>query len=113
MTFGGENKQDFLSPGTDSKAAIELLDERFPTQAGDTVTIVIHDDAGVTSPDVRRGRRSHSSNVSASCPTSSAWSRRGIPDGVGSGLGRRHDRLRDRATRQHERPVPGQRRRPR
>ena len=52
MAFGGENKQDFLSPGTDSKAAIELLDERFPAQAGDTVTIVIHDDAGVTSPGV-------------------------------------------------------------
>ncbi|HWM21571.1 MAG TPA: MMPL family transporter [Ilumatobacteraceae bacterium] len=52
MSFGGENKQDFLSPGTDSKAAVELLDERFPAQAGDTVTIVIHDDAGVTSPDV-------------------------------------------------------------
>ncbi len=30
MTFGGENKQEFLSPGTDSKAAIDLLDERFP-----------------------------------------------------------------------------------
>jgi RND superfamily putative drug exporter len=53
MTFGGENKQDFLSPGTDSKAALELLDERFPAQAGDTVTIVIHDDAGVASPGVR------------------------------------------------------------
>ena len=53
MTFGGENKQDFLSPGTDSKAAIELLDERFSAQAGDTVTIVIHDDAGAASPGVR------------------------------------------------------------
>ena len=52
MTFGGENKQEFLSPGTDSKAAIDLLDERFPAQAGDTVSIVIHDDAGVTSPGV-------------------------------------------------------------
>jgi RND superfamily putative drug exporter len=52
MTFGGENKQDFLSPGTDSKAAIELLDQRFPAQAGDTVTIVIHDAGGVMSPGV-------------------------------------------------------------
>ena len=57
MTFGGENKQEFMSPGTDSKAAIDLLDERFPAQAGDTISIVIHDDAGVTSPAVRRGRR--------------------------------------------------------
>jgi RND superfamily putative drug exporter len=52
MTFGGDNKQDFLSPGTDSKAAVELLDERFPARAGDTVTIVIHNEAGVTSPEV-------------------------------------------------------------
>ena len=52
MTLGGENKQEFMSPGTDSKAAIDLLDERFPAQAGDTISIVIHDDAGVTSPDV-------------------------------------------------------------
>ena len=52
MTFGGENKQEFMSPGTDSKAAIDLLDERFPAQAGDTISIVIHDDAGVTSPAV-------------------------------------------------------------
>src|SRR3954471_4742438 len=52
MVFGGENKQEFMSPGTDSKAAIDLLDERFPAQAGDTITIVIHDGAGVTSPGV-------------------------------------------------------------
>src|SRR4051794_735969 len=53
MTFGGDNKAEFLSPGTDSKAAIDLLDERFPAQSGDTVTIVIHDDAGATSAGVR------------------------------------------------------------
>ncbi len=52
MTLGGENKQEFMSPGTDSKAAIDLLDERFPAQAGDTISIVIHDDDGVTSPSV-------------------------------------------------------------
>jgi RND superfamily putative drug exporter len=52
MSLGGENKQEFLSPGTDSKAAVDLLDERFPAQAGDTISIVIHDDAGVTSPGV-------------------------------------------------------------
>jgi RND superfamily putative drug exporter len=53
MAFGGESKQEFLSPGTDSKAAVELLDERFPDRAGDTVTVVIHDDSGVTSAGVR------------------------------------------------------------
>ncbi len=52
MAYGGENKTDFLSPGSDSKAAVDLLDERFPAQAGDTVTIVVRDDGGVTSPEV-------------------------------------------------------------
>ena len=52
-TFGGENKQDFLAPGSESKAALELLDERFPTQAGDTVSIVVHDAVGVERPAVR------------------------------------------------------------
>ena len=51
--FGGESKQEFLSPGTDSKAAVELLDERFPDRAGDTVTVVVHDDEGVGSEAVR------------------------------------------------------------
>jgi lipoprotein-releasing system permease protein len=40
MSFGGESKQDFLAPGTESKAAVELLEQRFPDQAGDTITIV-------------------------------------------------------------------------
>ena len=53
MAFAGENKQDFLSPGTDSKAAVDLLDERFPAQAGDTITVVIRDQAGATSAEVR------------------------------------------------------------
>ncbi|MEQ1701679.1 MAG: MMPL family transporter, partial [Ilumatobacteraceae bacterium] len=53
MAFGKDNKQDYLSPGTDSNAAVELLDERFPAQAGDTVTIVIHDEAGATSARAR------------------------------------------------------------
>jgi len=53
MAFGGENKQDFLAPGSESKAALELLDQRFPAQAGDTVSIVVHDDGGVDRPAVR------------------------------------------------------------
>jgi len=53
MAFGKDNKQDYLSPGTDSNAAVQLLDARFPAQAGDTVTIVIHDETGATSTRVR------------------------------------------------------------
>src|SRR3954452_11255735 len=53
LTFGGTSKQEFLSPGTDSKAAVELLDERFPDRSGDTVTVVLRDSAGVLSPEVR------------------------------------------------------------
>jgi putative drug exporter of the RND superfamily len=52
MSLAGEHKQEFMSPGTDSKAAVELLNERFPAQSGDTVSIVVHDQAGVTSPQV-------------------------------------------------------------
>ena len=51
--FGGDSKQEFLSPGTDSEAAVELLDERFPDRAGDTVTIVMRDDDGVLSAGVQ------------------------------------------------------------
>ena len=51
--FGGELQQDYLQPGSESKAASDTLEERFPQQAGDTVQIVVHSDAGVTSPEVR------------------------------------------------------------
>jgi putative drug exporter of the RND superfamily len=53
MSNGGEYKQEFLSPGTDSKAAVELLQERFPDQAGDTITVVVESDEGATSDQVR------------------------------------------------------------
>ncbi|WP_395658418.1 MMPL family transporter [Nocardioides sp.] len=54
MGRGGEYKQEFLSPGTDSKAAVDLLQERFPTQAGDTITVVVQSEDGATSAEVRR-----------------------------------------------------------
>src|SRR5690349_1114301 len=50
--WGGEPEQEFLSPGTDSKAAVDLLTKRFPEQAGDTVTIVMHDRGDVLGNDV-------------------------------------------------------------
>src|SRR3954467_14707928 len=50
--FGGEIRQDYLQPGSESKAAADTLEQHFPQQAGDTVQIVIHSDAGVPSPEV-------------------------------------------------------------
>ncbi len=54
MAFGGQTRQDYLAPGTESTAAAELLTQRFPAASGDTVTVVIDDARGVTSPQVRR-----------------------------------------------------------
>ena len=51
--FGGEFRQDYLQPGSESKAASDTLQDRFPERAGGTVAIVVHADAGVSSPAVR------------------------------------------------------------
>jgi RND superfamily putative drug exporter len=51
--FGGEYKQDYLQPGSESKAAADTLADRFPQQAGDTVQIVVHADEGVSSGEAR------------------------------------------------------------
>src|SRR4029453_2116356 len=46
-------KQDYLQPGSESKAAADTLMDRFPQQAGDTVQIVVHAEAGVSSGEAR------------------------------------------------------------
>ena len=51
--FGGELKQDYLQPGSESKAAADTLEESFPQKAGDTIQIVVHSEDGVTSPEVQ------------------------------------------------------------
>ena len=51
--FGGDFRQDYLQPGSESRAAADTLEETYPQRAGDTVQIVLHSDAGVTSPEVR------------------------------------------------------------
>lgn len=38
---GGEFADDFKTPGTESQTAIDLLQDRFPAQAGDTATVVL------------------------------------------------------------------------
>src|SRR3954454_10965813 len=49
-TVGGEFKADYSAPGSDSQQAQTLLEDRFPSQAGDTVDVVVHADGGFTDP---------------------------------------------------------------
>jgi RND superfamily putative drug exporter len=45
--FGGKFFADYSAPGSDSKKAQNLLQDRFPAQSGDTVEVVVKADAGV------------------------------------------------------------------
>jgi RND superfamily putative drug exporter len=51
--FAGDFAADYSAPGSDSRQAQDLLEQRFPVQAGDTVDVVIRSDAGVTGSAVR------------------------------------------------------------
>jgi putative drug exporter of the RND superfamily len=51
--WGGEFRQDYLQPGSESRTASGVLADRFPDRAGDSVQIVFHADDGVGSPGVR------------------------------------------------------------
>ncbi len=53
--FGGEYKADYSAPGSDSSQAQDLLETRFPTQAGDAVDIVVRAEDGVETASVRAG----------------------------------------------------------
>src|SRR5205814_9025251 len=48
--FAGTFSADYSAPGSDSKVAQDLLKQRFPEQSGDTITVVVHADAGLASP---------------------------------------------------------------
>ncbi len=50
--FGGEFKQDYLQPGSESQDVSKTLQADFPQRAGDTMQVVVHSEAGVTSPEV-------------------------------------------------------------
>ena len=43
---GGSFTDDFSSPGTESQKAIDLLEQRFPAQSGDTATVVFSVERG-------------------------------------------------------------------
>src|SRR5918996_3260617 len=38
--FGGDDTTDYGTPGSESSAANDLLDERFPAGSGDTIDVV-------------------------------------------------------------------------
>jgi len=52
-SFGGETKQDYLQPGSESRAASETLQATFPQKAGDTLQVVLHSEKGLSSALVR------------------------------------------------------------
>jgi RND superfamily putative drug exporter len=51
--LGGQFRADYSAPGSDSQVAQQLLAKQFPAQSGDTVDVVVHSDAAVTSPAVK------------------------------------------------------------
>jgi putative drug exporter of the RND superfamily len=51
---GSDFSEEFSLPSSDSKDALDLLENRFPAQAGDTVQIVYRAEDGVESPAVKR-----------------------------------------------------------
>jgi putative drug exporter of the RND superfamily len=51
--FAGDFAADYSAPGSDSKRAQDLLAQRFPLQAGDTVDVVVRSAAGVRGTTVR------------------------------------------------------------
>ena len=51
---GSDFSEEFSLPSSDSKDALDLLENRFPAQAGDTVQIVYKADSGVESPAVKQ-----------------------------------------------------------
>lgn len=52
-TWGGDHRVDYATPGSESARAQELLTERFPDNAGDTVQVVFHAPGGVTGDEAR------------------------------------------------------------
>ena len=50
---GGQYKESFNLPGTESQRLIDLLEERFPETAGDPAFVVVRAPAGLNDPQVR------------------------------------------------------------
>lgn len=52
--FAAEPLNDFSGGDSGSAKASDILDEHFPNQSGDSITMAVHADAGVRSPGVRQ-----------------------------------------------------------
>ena len=70
--FGGESRQAYLHPGSESKAALGHTEGELPAAAGDSVQIVIHAGHGVSSPEVRARAEQVFADVAGRASTSSA-----------------------------------------
>jgi putative drug exporter of the RND superfamily len=86
--FGGEFRQDYMQPGSESKAALDTLRQKFPQRSGDTVQIVIHAEAGVASREVMAraekifaGVKNNKHVVAVTSPFSPGGSQQISPDG--------------------------------
>jgi RND superfamily putative drug exporter len=51
--FGGTFVDAFSVPGTESQRSVDLLQERFPSQAGDSATMVFQSETGIADPAVQ------------------------------------------------------------
>jgi RND superfamily putative drug exporter len=54
VAAGSSFSENFKLPSSDSQRAVDLLENKFPSQSGDTATIVYKASAGARSPAVRR-----------------------------------------------------------
>ncbi len=54
VTLGGTFVDSFSVPGTESQQAVDLLSERFPSQAGDSATLVFEAPTGINDPAVQQ-----------------------------------------------------------
>lgn len=61
---GGQYKESFNLPGTESQRLIDLLEERFPETAGDPAFVVVRAPAGLNDPQVRSRMESLQTDLS-------------------------------------------------
>jgi len=52
--WGGQFANNFRLPGSEAQQAYDLLDERFPSRAGDLATLVFESQQGMDAPEIRQ-----------------------------------------------------------